>query len=56
METGMVVLALLMAFTGFFMLVGSFGALIYILWQRGKESEARRVAAAGGGEHEASQP
>ena len=49
METGMAVLALLMAFTGFVMLVGGFSAMMYILWQRGKESEGRRAAAAGGG-------
>ena len=55
METGMVVLALLMGFTGFFMLVGGFGALIYALWQRGKENERRRAAAAGGSEGELNQ-
>ncbi len=55
METGMVVLALLMAFTGFVMLVGGFSAMMYILWQRGKESEGRRAAAAGGSEGELNQ-
>ena len=54
METGMVVLALLMAFTGFFMLVGGFSAMMYILWQRGRESAGRR-ATAGGSEGELNQ-
>ena len=47
MDIGFTVLALLMAFTGFFMLVGSFGVLMYALYKRGQESEARRAAAAG---------
>ena len=50
MDTGMAILALLMAFTGFFMLLGSFGVLMYALYKRGQESEARRVAAASEGE------
>ena len=37
MDTGFMVLALLMAFTGFFLLLGGFGGMLYLLWQRGKE-------------------
>ena len=41
MDIGFTVLALLMAFTGFFMLVGGFGMLVYLLWQQGREGQAR---------------
>ena len=44
MDTAIMALVLLMAFTGFFMLVGGFGGLRYILWQRGRENEARKAA------------
>ena len=49
METAIMALVALMAFTGFFMVVGGFSATIYILWQRGRKSEGRRAAAGGGG-------
>ena len=42
MDTAIMVLVLLMAFTGFFMLVGGFCGIMYILWQRGRESDVRR--------------
>ena len=41
------VLALLMAFTGFFLLVGSFGGLMYLILRRGKEKSAGGGAATG---------
>jgi hypothetical protein len=43
MDIGFTVLALLMAFTGFFMLVGGFGVLMYLLWQQGRESPERNT-------------
>ena len=55
MDTGFAVLALLMAFTGFFMLVGSFGVLVYALYKRGRESEAGRAAATGEGQESGQQ-
>ena len=45
MDTAFMVLALVMAFTGFFLTMGGFGGIMYILWQRGRESERRRAAA-----------
>ena len=46
MDVAIWALILLMAFTGFFMVVGGFGGMLYLLWQRGKEKTGG-VAGAG---------
>ena len=40
MDVAIWALILLMAFTGFFLVIGGFGGMLYLLWQRGKENPA----------------
>lgn len=45
MDVAIWALILLMAFTGFFMVIGGFAALLYIIWQRGKDDKGRESTA-----------
>ena len=45
MDVAIWALILLMAFTGFFMVIGGFAALLYIIWQRGRDDKGRESQA-----------
>ena len=53
MDVAIWALILLMAFTGFFLVIGGFGGMLYLLWQRGKENPA---ASSGSGSGAGSEP
>ena len=54
MDVAIWALILLMAFTGFFMVIGGFGGMLYLLWHRGKENPAASSGSGAGSEPEGS--